>query len=60
KKYIKQREFAWHVVLYNINRKIILGSNGDNQKLIFCLIFIWAIPDGAQTHYLRIQLFRVV
>ena len=47
KKYMKQREFAWHVVLYNINRKIILGSEDGNQTFIFCQIFIWAIPDGA-------------
>jgi len=47
KKYMKQREFAWHVVLYNLNRRIILSSNRDYQSLIFCLIFILVIPDRA-------------
>ena len=47
KKYMKQREFAWHVVLYNINRKIIIGGPDNNQSFIFCLIFILVIPDRA-------------
>ena len=47
KKYMKQREFGWHVVLYNINRKIIIGRTENNQSFIFCLIFICSIPDRA-------------
>jgi len=48
KDHMKQREFAWHMVLYNINRRITLSSEPEIQKTIFLSIWIWAIPDGAR------------
>jgi hypothetical protein len=35
----KQREFAWHIVLYNIQIKIKLSSS-ENKQTFFCLIVI--------------------
>lgn len=50
KKYMKQREFGWHVVLYNINRRIAMGSEFGSQQTIFLIVWIYVIPDGAHNH----------
>ena len=38
KSFMKQREFGWHIILYNIKRKIKLSS--EEIKTFFYLIFI--------------------
>jgi hypothetical protein len=47
--FMKQREFGWHVVLYNIKRKIKISS-GEIQSFIFCVTWIYANPDIALLH----------
>jgi hypothetical protein len=47
KSFMKKREFGWHVILYNIKRKIKVSSDGENQTFIFWLIEIYIIPDRA-------------
>ena len=42
--YMKMREFAWHVILYNINRKIKTKKVLDKQTFIFLIV--------------RVELFR--
>ena len=37
--YMKQREFGWHVILYNLRIRIKLSSKKDNQTF-FCSILI--------------------
>jgi hypothetical protein len=45
--FMKQREFGWHVILYNIKRKINVSSGGEKQTFIFWLIGIYVFPDRA-------------
>lgn len=40
KLHMKQKEFAWHVVLYNMRRKIVNSSRKEIQTFIFCLVKI--------------------
>jgi hypothetical protein len=47
KNHMKKKEFAWHVILYNIRRKIALNSDGETQSIIFLVIWFWVIPDRA-------------
>lgn len=51
KVYLKQREFAWHAIFYNL-RMIIKEKNKalkeQNVNFIFCLIEIYAFPDSAK------------
>ena len=54
---MKQREFGWHVILYNIKRKIKL-SNGEINQTFFYLIVILSpvillILAGTITVYLN-------
>ena len=51
KSYMKKREFGWHVILYNIKRKIKVSSNGEKQTFIFWLIEIYVFPDRAVKPY---------
>ena len=46
KHFMREREFAWQIVLYNIKRKIKVSS-GNNQTFIFWLIRIYVFPDRA-------------
>ena len=43
--YMKQREFAWHIILYNIKRKIKIGRDTETQSFIFLSIQIYLTPD---------------
>lgn len=45
--HMKQREFGWHVILFNIDRRIKLGLEHKSQKTIFLTLVIYAIPDRA-------------
>lgn len=47
KSFMKKREFGWHVILYNIKRKIKVSSNEEKQTFIFWLIKIYVFPDRA-------------
>jgi hypothetical protein len=38
--FMKQREFGWQIILYNIKRKIIIENNKTKVQTFFCLIFI--------------------
>jgi hypothetical protein len=38
--FMKQREFAWQVILYNIKRKIITENSSNINQTFFCLIVI--------------------
>ena len=49
KAFMKKREFGWHVILYNIKRKIKVSSNGEKQTFIFWLIEIYVFPDRGQS-----------
>ncbi len=51
KTYMKQREFAWHIILFNIKKKIRANSSDDRQTLIFLAVVIYLIPDNAQTRF---------
>ncbi len=46
--FMREREFAWQMVLYNIKRKIKVSSK-NNQTFIFWLIQIYVFPDRALT-----------
>ena len=46
KDYMKKREFAWHIILFNIKKKIRV-NNKDKQTLIFLSVWIYVIPDNA-------------
>jgi len=35
KDYMRQKELGWHVILYNIKRKIKINKRGDNQTFLF-------------------------
>jgi len=48
KDYMKQREFAWHVILYNIKRKIRNKKSGETQSIIFLAVQIYVMPDSAK------------
>jgi len=43
--YMKQREFAWHIILYNIKRKIKVKKDAEVQSFIFLSIRIYVTPD---------------
>ena len=45
--FMKQREFGWHIILYNIKRKIKVSPEGEAQTFIFYLIEIYVFPDRA-------------
>jgi hypothetical protein len=47
KHFMKKREFAWQVILYNIKRKIKLSSSKNIQSFIFCSVQIYIFPDRA-------------
>jgi len=38
--FMKQREFGWQIILYNIKRKIIVENNKTKVQTFFCLIII--------------------
>lgn len=41
--YLKQREFGWQIVLYNIERKLIVGNNQQSKiisQTFFCLTIV--------------------
>jgi hypothetical protein len=47
KSYFKQREFAWHVILYNLKRKIIISSEEEIQTFFYLEVIIcpiWTEP----------------
>ena len=46
KVFMKKREFGWHVILYNLKRKIKVSQN-EQQTFIFWLIEIYVFPDRA-------------
>jgi len=43
KSFMKQREFGWHVILYNINRKMKISESTEIQTFIFFKIKIYSI-----------------
>ncbi len=43
KSYMKKREFGWHVILYNIKRKIKISYSKDNQTFFIYQIEIYSI-----------------
>ena len=45
--FMKQREFGWHMIVYNIKRKIKLSSSGEIQSFIFWSVKIFVFPDRA-------------
>jgi len=50
KKFMKQREFGWHIVLYNI-RMNLKNPDSSVQKSLNFFIFkigIYAIPDNTE------------
>jgi len=54
---MKQREFGWHVILYNINR-IIKTSNGKEVQTFFILIIlIYVFPDRAQNYNINKKIY---
>jgi hypothetical protein len=38
--FMKQREFGWQIILYNIKRKIIVENNKTKVQTFFCLMVI--------------------
>ena len=50
KSFMKKREFGWHIILYNIKRKIILSSN-NHQTFIFSIIIF--CPFRTEPTYLK-------
>lgn len=40
KEFMKKREFAWNIILYNIRRKTKISEDSEIQTFIFCLRFI--------------------
>ena len=51
KSFMKQREFGWNVILYNIKRTIKISSLGTNQTFIFFKIEINSIRTEPKTPY---------
>ena len=49
KSFMKQREFGWNVILYNIKRTIKISSLGTNQTFIFFKIEINSIRTEPKT-----------
>jgi hypothetical protein len=45
---MRQRELGWHVILYNLKRKIKINKRGDNQTFLFFQFRIYLIWDRAQ------------
>ena len=45
--FMKQREIGWHMIVYNIKRKIKLSSSGEIQSFIFWSVKIFVFPDRA-------------
>ena len=50
KSFMKQREFGWQIVLYNIKRKIKVSKDKKVQTFIFCKLRIYFIPDRTQNY----------
>lgn len=48
--FMKQREFGWHIILYNIKRNIIISSK-NNQTFIFYQIDIYSIRTEQNPRY---------
>ncbi len=48
KGFMKQREFGWQIILYNLKRKIKISPSGEIQTFIFCRVEIYLFPDRAQ------------
>lgn len=47
KSYMKQREFGWHIILYNLKRIIKLSSEEESQTFFYLVIIIcpiWTEP----------------
>ena len=44
KHFMREREFGWHIILYNIKRKIKISSK-NKQIFIFLIIQIFVFPD---------------
>ncbi|MBI3623472.1 DHH family phosphoesterase, partial [Candidatus Pacearchaeota archaeon] len=49
--FMKKREFGWHVILYNIKRKIIISSK-NSQTFIFYQIEIYSIRTKPFDNYI--------
>ena len=47
KHFMRERELGWHVILYNLKRKIKLSSSGIIENYFFILIEIYVYPDNA-------------
>ena len=43
KSFMKQREFGWHIILYNIKRIIKLSSNEESQTFFYSIVIICPI-----------------
>jgi len=55
KHFMRERELSWHIILYNIKRKIKLHQGGEVQTFLFFQIRIYFIWDKAhQTKTLNI------
>ena len=50
KAFMKKREFGWHVILYNLKRKIKISRDREIQTFIFWLIKIYVFPDRAMRY----------
>ena len=47
KHFMRERELGWHIIVYNIKRKIKVSSSGGIQSFIFLnlkIYFIWDNP----------------
>ncbi len=42
------REFAWHIILHNIKRRIKLGNEREKQSFIFLVVGIYLILDNTR------------
>jgi len=47
KSFMKQREFGWNIILYNIKRKIKVSKDNETQTFIFLNFEIYVFPDRA-------------
>lgn len=47
KSFMKQREFGWHIILYNIKRKIKVSPHTEIQTFYFFKFKIYSFPDIA-------------
>jgi len=45
--FMKQREFAWQIVWYNIKQKIKLDKSSEVQSFIFLIVLVCPFPDIA-------------